>query len=329
MEESSPKRVRHGTDLSTSTPSRFVEGRREESMSKQGREIQHLMRQELQKRMARKLGLTTDTPDADDSIEVESRHLHGKTGLASTTQLRPKSKFQLDGNVGNVIPVKTGKGTPGIGTGDSDDSLLWSSKEVITAPTLTMQGPTIVLVPGREMVLPKDKKIPVKHADVTQNESRALVIPAAKVSPVRHTRTATTARSIAPPVSPPKSQIPIQSPIKYANFTMGSIPTTSGPSRRKSLRTAAARGLIPRPSPVKQIRTTRSVSANTAKKGASTIRVVHSNHNNYYNKDIQVPVKFDDAKVGNGKRKLKGTAQESSPMKRVKLNQVLGFLHRN
>lgn len=275
-------------------------------MSKQGREIQNLMRQELQKRIGKKLGLT-ETREADDSIEVESRHLPGKTGLSSAAQLRPN---HFHSGSGKVIPVKSGLGTPGIGTGDTDDSLD-SARNLIKAPALSMQEPTIVLVPGREEELPKDKKVPVKHADVTKSESRALVIPAAKI-PVRHTRTASARSVVAVPIA--TSYIPTSSPIKYANFTMGSIPTNPGTGRRKSLRTAS-RGAGPRSSPAKTIRTTRSVSANPAK--GSTIRVVQYNNN----KDIQVPVKFDGGN-GTGKRKYKENP-ESSPTKRVKLNQVL------
>jgi len=301
-EEQSPKRTRHGPETPSSL-ARVVEGRREESLSKQGREIQNLMRQELQKRMAKKLGMT-DT-DGDDSIEVESRHLHSKTGLASTTQLRPNKHHLTD--KGKVIPVKSGLGTPGIGTGNTDDSLS-SARELIKAPALCMQEPTIVLVPGKEAVLPKDKKIPVKHTDVTKTEGRALIIPAAK-APVRRTRAAS-ARSVASKPTT-KAQIPSQSPVKYANFTMGSIPTTNtGTGRRRSLRTAS-RGTMPR-SPVKTFGATRSVSANAAK--GTTIRIISSGTH-----DIQVPVKFD-GENGN-KRKYKET-QNSTPAKRVKLNQV-------
>jgi hypothetical protein len=259
--------------------------------------------------MARKLGIsnTNAEADADDSIEVESRHLHGKVGLANSARLHPYNSH-IKG-IGNVIPQKAAFGTPGIGTGDTDDSL-YNSRELIKAPTLSVEEPSIVLVPGREAVLPKDKKIPVKHTDVTKTESRALIIPAAK-TPVRSIRGATMPFAAAVPIV--KSQKSIQPPIKYANFTMGSIPTNPVVSRRKSLRTAS-RGNIPR-SPTKPIRITRSVSANTSKFKGSTIRSVPPP-----TQDIQVPVRFDGGN-GNGKRKYK-EANESSPTKRMRLNQV-------
>lgn len=303
-EEPSPKRTRHGADISS--PSRFVEGRREESMSKQGRDIQNLMRQELQNRMARKLGIVNADTDADDSVEVESRHLHGKVGLANTARLRPCNS-PLKG-IGKVIPEKVGSSTPGIGTGDTDDSL-YNSRQLIKVPTLSVEEPSIILVPGREAVLPKDKKIPVKHTDVTKTESRALIIPAAR-TPVRPIRKASLRPAAVVPAA--KLQKPIQSPIKYANFTMGSIPANPVIGRRRSLRTAS-RGTIPR-SPTRPIRMTRSVSTNPQKK--STIRTVPST-----TQDTQVSVKFE-AGNGNGKRKYK-EANESSPAKRMRLNQVL------
>ena len=296
-----------------SIPFRFVEGRREESMSEQGRDIQNLMRQEFQHRMARKLGISNVEAEAEDSIEVESRHLHGKVALTNAARLHPwNSPFK---EIGKVIPQKAALATPGIGTGDTDDSL-YNSRELIKAPTVSAEEPSIILVPGREAILPKDKKIPVKHADVTKSDSRALIIPAAK-TPVRPMRKASL-HSAAPVPTVKSQKPPIQSPIKYANFTMGSIPTNPVPSRRKSLRTASQANILR--SPTRPIRMTRSVSANTSK--GSTIRYIPST-----TQDMQVPVKFDGGN-GKGKRKYK-EVNDSSPTKRMRLNQVPLLDYRN
>jgi hypothetical protein len=302
--ESSPKRMRSGADMDEK--SRFLEGRREESMSKQGRDIQNLMRQELQKRLQKKLGTTTE---ADDSIEFESQHMPGKTDLDSGGKLTFGKRIPKHNVKGKVIPVKSASQ---FGLSEmTDDSPSLSDSMAIKAPTLAAEVPSILLVPGREPVLPKDKKIPIKHTPQQPKAgNRALVIPAAKsTKQVAPTKTIST-RSRPIPISPSKMQL---SPYKSANFTMGSVPTNPKPTTRRKSQRATAKRMIPRPSPTKQ-RPIRNPSSTRAKaQKALTIRSVPSE-----TMDMQIPVRFDGAK---GKRKYIDTV-ETSPTKRVKLNGV-------
>ena len=298
--ERSPKRIRNGLDITEK--SRFLEGRREESMSEQAQAIQNLTRQEFQKRWAKKLGMVTE---GEDSIELESRRMPGKTGLEKGESFTPGKRLPMNKG-GKVIPVKNAAGLT------TDDSIsLSSSREfsiAIQPPSLPLEEPSIMLVRD-EPVVPQDKKIPTKHTPkISKMGSRALVIPAAKpaTKPIATMRRVS-ARRAPPPPSP--SKIPL-SPFKSTNFTMGSVPvnTKSNP-RRKSQRTV---GKITSPA---KPRVTRSVSSTQAAMGKQlTIRPVRSK-----NVDIQVAVKFDG---GRGKRKY-AELHEASPSKRIKLNEVM------
>ena len=306
---STHKRMRNAL-VPTNTPaSRFLEGRREESMSEHGRDIQNLTRQEFQKRLQMKLAAQRG---GEDSVEMESRRVAGKkVDLSSMGE-----KFGLGrrgtpggGMGGKVIPVKHGV----VGVGGMDDSSpslfsVGSSRDIsmaIKAPGLSTKEPTIILVPGDEPTLPQDKKVPTKHTPQKPKlGSRALVIPAAKpvkkVAPV--TRSVST-RSAAPTTSLSKPQL------HSATFTMGSIPTNTNPSPYRKSQRITSRTISPAKS-----RVPRSASSSKAVTGRElTIRRVRPE-----NKDIQVPVKFDGPK---GKRKF-AEADEASPTKRIKLNEV-------
>ena len=175
----------------------------------------------------------------------------------------------------------------------------------IKAPGLSTEKPTIILVPGNEPTLPQDKKVPTKHTPQKPKlGSRALVIPAAK--PVKKVAPATrsvSTRSTAPTTSSSKPQL------HSAIFTMGSIPTNTYTSPYRKSQRITSRIISPAKS-----RVTRSASSSKAVTGRElTIRPVRRE-----NKDIQVPVKFDGPK---GKRKF-AEADEASPTKRIKLNEV-------
>jgi hypothetical protein len=188
----------------------------------------------------------------------------------------------------------------------------------IKAPTLSAEVPSILLVPGKEPVLPKDKKIPTKHTPQQPKTGyRALVIPAAKSTKQIATAKAINTRQRPVPTSPSKMQL---SPYKSANFTMGSVPTNPKPTARRKSQRTAAKGMIPRPSPTKPraimgASSTRATGPKAQK--ALTIRSVPSE-----TIDMQIPVRFDG---GKGKRKYVDTA-ETSPTKRVKLNGVRTYL---
>ena len=303
--ERTPKRIRNGLDITEK--SRFLEGRREESMSEQAQAIQNLTRQEFQKRLAKKLGMVTE---GEDSIELESRRMPGKTGLEKGQSFTLGKRVPVNKG-GKVIPVKNAAGST------TDDSLSLSSSRdfsiAIQPPSLPLEEPSIMLVRD-EPVVPQDKKIPTKHTPKTSKMgSRALVIPAAKpaTKPIATTRRVS-ARNAPPPPSP--SKIPM-SPFKSTNFTMGSVPVnTKSSPRRKSQRTVNKTISPSKP------RITRSVSSTRAAMGKQlTIRPVRSE-----NVDIQVPIKFDE---GRGKRKY-AEFHEASPNKRIKLNEVLKMMRK-
>ena len=305
---STQKRMRNAL-VPTNTPaSRFLEGRREESMSEHGRDIQNLTRQEFQKRLQMKLAAQQR---GEDSVEMESRRVAGKkTNLGTMGE-----KFGLGnrgtpkGVGGKVIPVK--HGIVGAGTMDDSPSLsAGSSRDVSVAikpPGLSAKEPTIVLVPGDEPTLPQDKKVPTKHTPKPSKlGSRALVIPAAKpakkVAPV--TRSVSSRSAVPTTASSTKPQF------HTATFTMGSIPTNTKPSPYRKSHRITSRTM----SPAKP-RVTRNARSSKAVGGKElTIRPVRQE-----NKDIQVPVKFDGAR---GKRKF-AEADEASPTKRIKLNEVI------
>jgi len=211
------------------------------------------------------------------------------------------------GLAGKVIPVKHGV----VGTVTMEDSPSLSegsSRNVSVAikpPGLSVEEPSIKLVPGDEPTLPQDKKVPTKHTPKTSKMgSRALVIPAAKpIKKVAPVTRSVGARSLAPSTSSSKLQLPT------ATFTMGSIPTNTNPSPYRKSHRITGRNM----SPAKP-RVTRSASSRRAVIGKElTIRSVRPE-----NKDIQVPVKFDGAR---GKRKYAET-DEASPTKRIRLNEV-------
>lgn len=292
--ERTTKRMRSGIDMAEK--SRFVEGRREESMSEQGQDIQNLTRQEFQKRWAKKLGIVAE---GEDSIELESRRMPGKTDLGESFTFGKRTPNKD----GKVIPVKSGGGV--VGNSTEDSLSLSSSRDLsvaIRAPCLPLEEPSIILVPGNEPVIPNDKKIPMKHTPKTSKTgSRALVIPAAKPAKIAPIMRRVSARSAAP-MSP--SKLPVS--YKSAKFTMGSVPATT----KSNPRTKSQRPISKTISPSKP-RITRSISSSRAAVGKElSIRSV--------NVDIKVPVKYDG---GRGKRKY-AEADESSPTKRMKLNEV-------
>jgi hypothetical protein len=301
--EPSPKRMRSGVDIEEK--SRFFEGRREESLSEQGRDIQNMMRQELQKRLLKKLGTTIES---DDSIELELHHMPGKTDLDSGGKLTFGKSIPKITVKDKVIPVKSAS-QYSLNEMADDSPSLSDSRAAIKAPSLSSEVPSIVLVPGAEPVLPKDKKIPTKHQQ-PKASSRALVIPAAKSTKRTATTKVVKTRPAPTPTSPSKMQL---SPFKSANFTMGAVPDNPKPGPRRKSQRVAAKSVIPRPSPTKP-RAIRSVSSTrAATQRALTIRSVPAEIT-----EVQVPVRFDG---GKGKRKHMDTV-ETSPTKRVKLNGV-------
>jgi hypothetical protein len=291
-------------DLKAPSPKRHApdpERTSDDNLSEAGRDIQNFTRQEFQKRWQKKLGLTTD---GEDSIELESRGVAGKTGLEGGVSL--KSRAAVDGRGGRVIPVKHS-----LGGGASDDSSLTfsaSSKRdfsiPIEPPVLPLEEPSILLVRKEEPALPKDKKVPVKHTPKTpQMGTRALIIPAAKSNPLKEAALSgkpNTRPAPVVPASPAKLRIPTP------KFTMGSIPAstkmTGGRRPQRSVSTTIS-ALKPR--------ITRSVSAQRAKD--LVIR-----HGKSKSVDIKVPTKFEE---GNSKRKY-AKANEGSPAKRMRLNEV-------
>jgi len=302
--EPSPKRLR-----SADYKGSVTQAPADENLSPQGKDIQDLVRQDFQKRLQMKLGVSSD---GEDSIELESRHVAGKVGLESGSKLAMGKRLPKSPARGKVIPVKLGGTISGLGTGSSDELSLERSRNISVAikpPTLSANQPSIKLVPEKPVSLPKDKKIPTKHTQQKSTTgSRALVIPAAKPSkpvpcPTRAPKQPTYARSLTtaqPPVSPWK-----------VNFTMGSIPTNPQPSpRRKSLRSASRRQPNSSPS---RMRVTRGISAICAATQKPTIRAVTREPT-----DLIVPVRFEG---GKGKRKY-AEADEPSPAKRVRLNEV-------
>lgn len=303
----SPKRFRNGL-LET----RFVEGRREESMSKQGQDIQNLTRQEFQKRLQMKL-LSNFT---EDSIELESRGVSSQKTALSKNLLtfgnggRSPTRYAKEGK---VIPVKPRRKEEM--EEDSDESNFCETPIILAPPKgLSGEEPSIILVPGDELQIPKDKKIPMKHTPkISKMGSRALVIPAAKPQPAKKNTvdsiTNTTTRTI------PTSAAPSKFPLKSANFTMGSIPVTPNASPRRKSQRITNRTINKTISPVKP-RVTRSVSSTLASRGKE---LVVRQPVQYQNIDIQVPVKFDGLK---GKRKYAET-NEVSPAKRMRLNEVI------
>jgi hypothetical protein len=295
----SPKRMRSEVDEKV----RYFEGRREESMSEQGRQMQNLMRQELQKRLLGKLGTEGE---ADDSIELETRRMPGKTGI--NNHKLALGKTLRNNPVGKVIPVKSASisNISRLAT-DSDDSpsLSTSYSIPIHPPSLMPNEPSIRLLPGNESILPKEKKIPTKHTPQTSNMgNRALVIPAAKTPKKTILTKKQDTRSQSVTSSPSKIQL---SPYKSATFTMGAIPTNAKPAaRRKSQRIMTKNVPAPPPKP----RVSRKVASRTMGKG--TIRVVNPEPT-----EIQVPVKFDGRTT-----KRKYVDGDVSPSKRTKLNVV-------
>ena len=269
-------------------------------MSEQGRDIQNLTRQEFQKRLQMKLA-----ERADDSVEMELRRVAGKTDLGSTGEKFMLGRRAMQTSVGGkVIPVKHGVG----GTMDDSPLLSGSSRDVSVAikpPGLSAEEPSIILVPGDEPALPEDKKVPTKHTPKTSKlGSRPLVIPAAKppkkITPIARSLSS---RSTAPPTSSSKPQL------HTATFTMGSIPTNTKSSPYRKSQRVTSRTM----SPIKP-RVTRSASSSNAFAGKElAIRSVRPE-----TKDISIPITFDAAR---GKRKY-DQADEASPTKRIKLNEV-------
>ena len=269
-------------------------------MSKEGQDIQNLTRQEFQKRLAKKLGIVSE---GDDSVELESHGMSGKQGLEKSFTFGKRYPSQG----GRIIPVKAG------GSGlCAEDSLSSGSTSrdfsiAIQPPTLPLEEPSIILVPGDEPVLPQDKKIPTKHTPKKSNMGgRALVIPAANSAkkPAAVTRRVSTRSA---PALPSPSKIP-WSTHKLANFTMGSVPVNTKLIPHRKSQKAMDKTISP-----SKPRITRSVSARSAREKQLTIRPARSE-----TIDIQIPVKFDG---GRGKRKY-AEVNKLTPSKRMKLNGV-------
>jgi hypothetical protein len=306
--ERNTKRIRSGVDIVEKI--RFYEGRREESMSEQGRDIQNLTRQEFQKRYQKKLGISAT--ETEDSVELESRRMLGKTGLRNNDKLALGKRLPKSVERGKVIPVKMGRGLTTEGT---DDSISLSSSRnfssvAIQPPSLSVQEPSIILVPVDEPVLPQDKKIPTKHTPKPSG-SRALVIPAAKSAKnVPVTRRVST-RSAPIPPSPTKL---LASSHRSTNFTMGSIQATTKTGARGKFQGTAGKTSAVNKTSIRA-RVTRNVGTARATAGKElTIRNM--------NIDIRVPVKFDSDRR---KRKYEDV-EVPSPSKRIKLNEVVQFM---
>ena len=303
--EPSNKRMRNALVPANTPQSRFLEGRREESMSEHGRDIQNLTRQEFQKRLQMKLA----SRGGEDSVEMESRRLAGKADLGPTGDKYTLGKRATPrAAAGKIIPVKHGVVSEVMEDSPSLSLSAGSSRDVSVAikpPGLSAEEPSIILVPGEEPTLPQDKKVPTKHTPKTSKlGSRALVIPAAKpakkVAPVTRS---VSARSVAP------STTSFKPPLLTATFTMGSIPTNTNPSPYRKSQRLTSRTISPA-----KARITRSASSSKAVTGKElTIRPVRPE-----NKDIQVPVKFGGPR---GKRKYAET-DDASPTKRIRLNEV-------
>jgi hypothetical protein len=286
-----PKRPLSTLNLKPPSPERTSD----DNLSEQGRDIQNLTRQEFQKRWQKKFGQT----EGEDSIELESRRLGGKTGLEGGIAL--KSRVGDGGARGRLIPVKHALGP----TDDSSLSFSASKRDFsipIMPPGLPLEEPSILLVPEEEIV-PKDKKIPVKQAPRTPLASgRALVIPAAKTNPPH----AATAVKPAARTIPSPTKLPVPTP----KFTMGSIPPSAKmASARRPTRSASA---TISSSPAKP-RITRSISAQRTQTTRPPMR-----HTKSKSVDIKVPVNFDESK---SKRKYAET-NDGSPAKRMRMNYV-------
>jgi hypothetical protein len=286
--ERSPKRLRSGEHKAP-----ISQNTGEENLSPHGKDIQALVRQEFQRRLQKKLGTTSEM---EDSIELEAGRIGKKVGLESGSKLAMGRRLPTPSPKGKVIPIKLGGSISGLGTDSPNESSLDRSRDVsmaIKPPTLSSQEPSVRLVPEKQASLPKEKKVPTKHAQQNStNNSRALVIPAAE--PIKATR------STAKPSKEAANSKPLV-PRWKANFTMGSIPSKPV-SDRKPLRSTSRRYAQQSPS---KMRVTRSVSASRG--GMQT----KSN-------DFMVPVRFDGSK---GKRKYAET-DEPSPKKRMRLDEV-------
>jgi hypothetical protein len=179
---------------------------KEQNLSPHGRDIQNLMRKRLQSRLH---------AEQDDSVELESRTLQTETGLDSGSKLTFGAKLRTEtASKGNVIPIK-------LASGSCDDSISPSETKTSRgnkAAALSMDEPTIRLLPERQPSLPKDKKIPRKQPGKSFSTPGPVVILAPKTP--RHTTLSAT-------------------PYK-ARFTMGSVPAKPQNSpRRRSQRVAS------------------------------------------------------------------------------------------
>lgn len=269
-----------------------LEGTSEESMSEQGRGIQNLTRQVFQKHFKQKHG---NTMDAEDSVEIETRKMTGKTDLEGGLRLTPAKRNK---RTESVIPIKSG------GIVEDDSMSLSSSREyevAIQPPALSVDQPSIKLLPGSEPDLPKDKRVPTKHGPkAPTNRTRALAIPTAKAMRNKI--------KMANPQPASTFNSPTKLPVS-AKFTMGSIPTNTNHSPRRRSQRVASKG---RPQTSVRSGNTSSVSKSAIAKEMS-IRAVSKS------RDIEVPVKFHEAKE---KRKYVET-YEASPSKRIKVTEVI------
>jgi hypothetical protein len=291
-----PKRPMSILNLKAPSPERTSD----DNLSEQGRDMQNLTRQEFQKRWQKKFGQT----EGEDSIELESQRLGGKTGLEGGIALKSQ---MVDGAMGRLIPVKHTRGPL------DDSSLSFSASKIdfsipIMLPVLPLEEPSILLVPEVEIV-PKDKKIPVKPK-MPLASGRGLVIPAARTNPPK---VATAGKPAVRPVAPSSpTKLAIATPklaIPMPKFTMGSIPPSARmTSARRPTRSASTTISSP-PKP----RITRSISAQRALTTKPPVRYTKSK-----SVDIRVPVNFDESK---SKRKY-DEGNECSPAKRMRLNDV-------
>ena len=276
----------------------------DDNLSPQGRDIQNFTRQEFQKRWQKKLGLAS--AEEEDSVELESRRVARKTGLEGGVMLKSRA-VDATKRGGRVIPVKHA-----LGGAEDDSSLTYSSSRdfsiPIQPPVLPLEEPSIVLVREEEPALPKDKKVPVKHTPKTpQMDTRALVIPAAKTNDSKVSTA--TKRSIAP--SKPVHPSPVKLAIPIPKFTMGSIPPSSTTHTGRRPQRSASTTISSPPKP----RISRSASAQRAAPTSKRLVIPHGKSKTV---DLKVATNFDG-----GKSKRKHTeANESSPAKRMKLNEV-------
>jgi hypothetical protein len=300
--ESSPKCAK--TALAVTDRTRYFEGRREESLSEHGRDIQNIARHEFQKRLQMQPGLQSESDE--DSIEFESRTMGGKTGLEETgdkltlgKQLRKAANSQ-----GKVILVKAGN----LISAGSDDSPFYSGTRdfsiAIKPPALSVTQPSIILVPGAELALPDDKKIPSKHTPKSSKiGSKALVIPAAGILTRKRPVTRSISSCSGTISASPRKVFP--NTTRSTTFTMGSIPDPK-PVPRGMAQRGLGTSLSPRKPRI--TRTATAVRATAAK--PYTIR-----HATSRSVDVQVPVNFNGA----GKRKHR-ERDDSSPSKRIRIN---------